>query len=111
MNVDPGGSGCRSARLTIGLSSSPVSAFHSLESVEPLMSEGSYDGVETMPRILPVFGSIATAAPFLSPSALYAAFCTAGSIVVTTSPGSARLLVTVSRGFFRRVSVPSRMSL
>lgn len=60
-----------------------------------------------MPRIRPVFGSIATAAPLSSPSASYAAFCTSGSIVVRTLPGSACLRVTALSGFFSRSSVPS----
>lgn len=72
--------------------------------------EGSYDGVDTTARIFPVVGSIATAAPFLSPSASNAAFCTAGSIVVITLPGSARLPVTVSITVFSRRSVPSSRS-
>ncbi len=64
-----------------------------------------------MPRIRPVFGSIATAAPLSSPSASYAAFWTPGSIVVRTLPGSAWPPVTRSFGFFSRSSVPSRTSL
>src|SRR5882757_7332368 len=80
LKVEPGGSGWRSARFVIGLSGSWVSVVQASES--PALSwEGSYDGVETTARILPVVGSIATAAPFLSPSASDAAFCTSGSIV------------------------------
>ena len=75
-----------------------------------VIRDGSYDGVETTARIFPVVGSIATAAPLLSPSASYAAFCTSGSIVVITLPGSARLSVIVSMTLFSRVSVPSSRS-
>lgn len=107
LNVEPGASGCRSARLTRGLSGSAFSFFQAVPAVSASVSDdGSYDGVETTARIRPVAGSMATAAPFLSPSASYAAFCTAGSIVVSTSPGSARWFVTVSRTVFSRGSVP-----
>ncbi len=89
-----------------------VSFFHAVPAVLASVSaEGSYDGVDTTARILPVFGSMATAPPFLSPSASYAAFCTSGSIVVTTLPGSARWLVRVSITDFSRLSVPLRRSV
>ncbi|MNW56223.1 hypothetical protein D3C74_339300 [compost metagenome] len=45
---------------------------------------GSYDGLETSARILPVVGSIATTAPRWSPRASYAACWAAGSIVSST---------------------------
>lgn len=107
LNVEPGGSGWRSARLVSGLSGSLVSFCHASPAVLASVSDdGSYDGVETTARILPVFGSIATAAPFLSPSASSPAFCTSGSIVVITLPGSARRPVTVSMRVFSRGSVP-----
>ncbi len=60
-----------------------------------------------MPRICPLLGSIATAAPLSSPSASLAAFWTSGSIVVTTSPGAARFPVITPSGLFSRSSVPS----
>ncbi len=70
LNVEPGGSGWRSARLVSGLSLSALSVFQAAPAVFASVSaEGSYDGVDTTARILPVFGSIATAPPFLSPSA------------------------------------------
>jgi hypothetical protein len=49
---------------------------------------GSYDGVDTTARMLPVAGSIATTAPTypLSFMAEYAACCTAGSSVSWTLP-------------------------
>src|SRR5262249_35760691 len=107
LNVEPGGSGCRRARFVSGFAGAALGRLQAPPAVLASVSdEGSYDGVDTTARILPVFGSIATAAPFLSPSAWYAAFCTSGSTVVTTSPGSARLPVTVSMRFFRRLSVP-----
>ncbi|MGX1121396.1 hypothetical protein RKD37_006759 [Streptomyces ambofaciens] len=107
LNVEPGGSGWRSARLVSGLSGSLVSCFQAVPAVFASVSDvGSYEGVDTTDRILPVFGSIATAAPFVSPSASNPAFCTSGSIVVTTLPGSARVPVTVSSTVFSRGSVP-----
>ncbi len=107
LNVEPGGSGCRIARLTSGLSASLVSLVQVSPSLAPVIVDGSYDGVDTMARILPVFGSMATAAPFLSPSAEYAAFCTSGSIVVITFPGVACSLVTVSMTVVSLLSEPS----
>lgn len=90
-----------------GLSGSAVSFSHASPAVPaPASDAGSYDGVDTTARIRPVPGSIATAAPFLSPSASNAAFCTAGSMVVTTVPGSARRPVTVSVTVLSRGSVP-----
>ncbi len=111
LNVEPGGSGWRSARLVSGLSGSSFSRVHASPAVLASVSAaGSYDGVDTAARIRPVSGSMATAAPFLSPSASYAAFCTAGSTVVTTSPGADRPLVTMSVTVLRRGSVPLRTS-
>ncbi len=41
LNVEPGASGCRSARSTIGLSGSASSFFQVSPSFVPLMSDGS----------------------------------------------------------------------
>ncbi len=98
--------------MVSGFSGSLVSFFQATPAVLASVSdEGSYDGVDTTARIFPVFGSMATAPPFLSPSASIPAFCTSGSTVVTTLPGSARWLVTVSITDFRRLSVPFRRSV
>lgn len=73
--------------------------------------DGSYDGVDTSARILPVDGSIAATAPFLSPRPLYAAFCAAAFRVVTTLPPSFSLPVIMSRVLRKksRSSLPLRM--
>ena len=52
---------------------------------------GSKVGFETIARIAPVFGSIATTAPWRSPSASHAACCTTGSIV-SLDGGALRVL-------------------
>ncbi len=97
--------------MVSGLSGSPVSFSHASPAVLASVSDvGSYDGVDTTARISPVLGSIATAAPLVSPSASNPAFCTSGSIVVTTLPGSARVPVIVSITVFSRGSVPLRTS-
>lgn len=71
LKVEPGGSGCRSARLISGCFLSADRSFHAFWSPlpEPANLPGSYEGVLTIPRILPVAGSRATAAPVLFPSA------------------------------------------
>lgn len=111
LKVEPGGSGCRSARLTRGLLLSSSSFCQASPSVVPLMPDGSYDGEETMPRIRPVSGSIATAAPRSSPSASKAAFWTSGSMVVSTCPGAVCSPVRTAAGSLSRLSVPSSTSL
>jgi hypothetical protein len=56
--------------LTSGFSGSEVSFCQAFPAVLASVSEeGSYDGVDTTARIFPVFGSMATAPPFLPPSA------------------------------------------
>jgi hypothetical protein len=90
LKVEPGGYNSLTARFDIGRSLSLVSRFQAA-SILPrswlARSFGSYDGRDTMARIRPVLGSIATTAPFLLPSALYAAFWAAGfSVRPTLAP-------------------------
>lgn len=52
----------------------------------PDSSPGSYEGLLTSARILPVEGSMAATAPRLPPSPLYAASCIEALMVVATLP-------------------------
>lgn len=64
------------ARLSIGLSSLAFSCFQAALALSrscEASTFGSYDGLLTRASTLPVFGSSATTAPFLFPSAWYAA--------------------------------------
>ena len=77
---------------------------------------GSYVGLETIARILPVVGSMATTAPWTSsPSACSpskAAVCASGSMVSWTLPplGSVLLSMSTSRVTKSRESSPESTS-
>ncbi len=114
LNVEPGGYVWRSARFSIGRSAAAFSRAQALllAVLLPDSSPGSYEGVLTSARIFPVAGSTAATAPFLPPSPSYAARCTDGAMVVTTSPAGccSRVSAVHSGTGASRASVPERMA-
>ncbi len=92
LKVEPGGYVSRSARLSIGRAGSSFSAVQAVFALVPVpeSTDGSYEGLLTSARILPVAGSRAATAPRLPPSPAYAARCTAARTVMAAFPPAGR---------------------
>lgn len=76
------------ARFSIGWTLEPFSLLQASATCFPVPESrpGSYEGLLTSARILPVDGSIAATAPLLLLRPLNAACCIEGLMVVTTLP-------------------------
>src|SRR4051794_70691 len=118
LKVDPGGRVSSMALLSRGLGLAfPRRCLALPAAVKSWLASrlGLYDGLETIARILPVRGSIATTAPrTLSPNARspsYAAFCASGSTVRVTLPPLGAWLSTrsITRLTNSEESLPDRM--
>ena len=89
LNVEPGGKSSSFARESSGVCGSAFRRSHAARMASVSCDESSFGsnvGFETIARMSPVRGSIATTAPGEEPSASEATRCRLASIVVMTCP-------------------------